>query len=436
MIPSASTEYSDSIVKYHQYKHELGITNTEAKSHPDTQEVFFELIGVVEEYPELILAYTGVQRCRGNNRREAIENVREIEDTILDLSLDVGIISSLEHSKRSMSLDDNGIKDISKQFVKLFKDIIPPELLPKKPAKRKRIKNNQIASSIEAVDEDMDVVLIDGNKLIFNNIEDVDPTDTQTELPTPTNGIKNPFDYNTDSAANSLAVQVRNLDTAEKALAGYIVFGRLTAGINLTVYSLQRVMRTLVGTDEMLTVRGATKRFEMCNDFILGKHGKGTTIARSSNRDQILSDIGPSFSHPQAACSTGRNDNDIAARLEWWFPGRGESTSLQKIKCFGCSAIDACLEFSIAHPQKFGIWGGASERERRALRGTMKKSGRASFESRVVTYRKRSAERLMSFIEVHADEEDKPDLEFNLLRFLDPDYRYKFDTLDKFVTTE
>ena len=36
--------------------------------------------------------------------------------------------------------------------------------------------------------------------------------------------------------------------------------------------------------------------------------------------------------------------------------------------CRGCVVREDCLEFAIANSEKFGIWGGMSERERRRVR--------------------------------------------------------------------
>ncbi|MGH2602021.1 MAG: WhiB family transcriptional regulator, partial [Dehalococcoidia bacterium] len=36
--------------------------------------------------------------------------------------------------------------------------------------------------------------------------------------------------------------------------------------------------------------------------------------------------------------------------------------------CRGCVVRDQCLEYALSHSEKFGIWGGMSERERRRLR--------------------------------------------------------------------
>ena len=53
---------------------------------------------------------------------------------------------------------------------------------------------------------------------------------------------------------------------------------------------------------------------------------------------------------------------------EAFFPEKGGSTREAKRVCVGCSVRAECLEFALADDERFGIWGGLSERERRRLR--------------------------------------------------------------------
>ncbi|MFC5938266.1 WhiB family transcriptional regulator [Corynebacterium choanae] len=50
---------------------------------------------------------------------------------------------------------------------------------------------------------------------------------------------------------------------------------------------------------------------------------------------------------------------------EAFFPEKGGSTRDAKRICQKCSVRDECLEYALATEQRFGIWGGRSERERR-----------------------------------------------------------------------
>ena len=50
---------------------------------------------------------------------------------------------------------------------------------------------------------------------------------------------------------------------------------------------------------------------------------------------------------------------------EAFFPEKGGSTREAKRICSGCEVRAECLEYALAHDERFGIWGGLSERERR-----------------------------------------------------------------------
>ena len=53
---------------------------------------------------------------------------------------------------------------------------------------------------------------------------------------------------------------------------------------------------------------------------------------------------------------------------EAFFPEKGGSTREAKKVCIGCEVRAECLEYALANDERFGIWGGLSERERRKLK--------------------------------------------------------------------
>jgi WhiB family transcriptional regulator, redox-sensing transcriptional regulator len=53
---------------------------------------------------------------------------------------------------------------------------------------------------------------------------------------------------------------------------------------------------------------------------------------------------------------------------ETFFPERGTPTTPAKRICRACPVQDACLEYALVHDERFGVWGGTSPIERRALR--------------------------------------------------------------------
>jgi WhiB family transcriptional regulator, redox-sensing transcriptional regulator len=74
-------------------------------------------------------------------------------------------------------------------------------------------------------------------------------------------------------------------------------------------------------------------------------------------------------------------DGDDDAEMSWqerslcaqtdpeaFFPEKGGSTREAKKVCVGCEVRAECLEYALANDERFGIWGGLSERERRKLK--------------------------------------------------------------------
>ncbi|MFI7481083.1 WhiB family transcriptional regulator [Kocuria sp. M1R5S2] len=53
---------------------------------------------------------------------------------------------------------------------------------------------------------------------------------------------------------------------------------------------------------------------------------------------------------------------------EAFFPEKGGSTRDAKRVCEACPVQAECLDYAMSKDEKFGIWGGLSERERRRLR--------------------------------------------------------------------
>ena len=53
---------------------------------------------------------------------------------------------------------------------------------------------------------------------------------------------------------------------------------------------------------------------------------------------------------------------------EAFFPEKGGSTREAKKVCVSCEVRTECLEYALENDERFGIWGGLSERERRKLK--------------------------------------------------------------------
>ncbi len=64
--------------------------------------------------------------------------------------------------------------------------------------------------------------------------------------------------------------------------------------------------------------------------------------------------------HEQALCAQ--------TDPEAFFPEKGGSTREAKRVCGSCDVKMECLEYALSNDERFGIWGGLSERERRRLK--------------------------------------------------------------------
>jgi WhiB family transcriptional regulator, redox-sensing transcriptional regulator len=58
----------------------------------------------------------------------------------------------------------------------------------------------------------------------------------------------------------------------------------------------------------------------------------------------------------------------VGADPDLFFPERGEDSRTAKEICYRCPVRQKCLEYAMKHGEKYGIWGGKSERERRQIR--------------------------------------------------------------------
>jgi WhiB family redox-sensing transcriptional regulator len=58
----------------------------------------------------------------------------------------------------------------------------------------------------------------------------------------------------------------------------------------------------------------------------------------------------------------------LYAEPETFFPEKGGSTKEAKRICAECEVRAECLAYALTNDERFGIWGGLSDRERRKLK--------------------------------------------------------------------
>jgi WhiB family transcriptional regulator, redox-sensing transcriptional regulator len=107
-------------------------------------------------------------------------------------------------------------------------------------------------------------------------------------------------------------------------------------------------------------------------------------ISRSSGGHTVTDDP---FGNPYASPDPGADYTDAvildlaSEPMEWqeralcaqtdpeaFFPEKGGSTREAKRVCLSCEVRVECLEYALENDERFGIWGGLSERERRRLK--------------------------------------------------------------------
>ena len=57
-----------------------------------------------------------------------------------------------------------------------------------------------------------------------------------------------------------------------------------------------------------------------------------------------------------------------------FYPDDEEDAEIAKQVCRECGVRSACLEFALARGEKIGVWGGATERERRRIQRQRRRS--------------------------------------------------------------
>src|SRR5690625_1754410 len=113
----------------------------------------------------------------------------------------------------------------------------------------------------------------------------------------------------------------------------------------------------------------------------------GTSVDRvqvASHRHEPTGSVSPAMvARPELALIGGLDGTDLGPvdEEDWqeralfaqtdpeaFFPEKGGSAREAKRICQSCEVRQQCLEYALANDERFGIWGGLSERERRRLK--------------------------------------------------------------------
>jgi WhiB family redox-sensing transcriptional regulator len=85
---------------------------------------------------------------------------------------------------------------------------------------------------------------------------------------------------------------------------------------------------------------------------------------------EVIVPLDQVFISPDEVDELDWQDRALCAQTdpEAFFPEKGGSTREAKRVCRSCEVRAECLEYALEHDERFGIWGGMSERERRRLK--------------------------------------------------------------------
>jgi WhiB family redox-sensing transcriptional regulator len=96
----------------------------------------------------------------------------------------------------------------------------------------------------------------------------------------------------------------------------------------------------------------------------------GRTERRTERRTDLGIELGLEAGGGSALDQAGWQERALCAQTdpEAFFPEKGGSTREAKRVCLSCEVRVECLEFALENDERFGIWGGLSERERRRVK--------------------------------------------------------------------
>lgn len=94
------------------------------------------------------------------------------------------------------------------------------------------------------------------------------------------------------------------------------------------------------------------------------------TIQKSSTRHVLAPLSLPVTIRASNSKSEDWRDDALCAQVDpdLWFPEAGQTGAQARKLCRSCEVREECLEYALEHDERYGIWGGLSERARYKLK--------------------------------------------------------------------
>lgn len=140
---------------------------------------------------------------------------------------------------------------------------------------------------------------------------------------------------------------------------------------------VRSALKLVLRSDQYVGNQNASQRFEYVASFLSGALGCTVELRAHGGDDEVVDEDSMQLHNDelmrvirQDALCRGVHDGRF-------FPERGQSTRPAKDICNDCDVREDCLEYALITKQKFGIWGGLAERERRRLRKARRAAARS-----------------------------------------------------------
>lgn len=128
------------------------------------------------------------------------------------------------------------------------------------------------------------------------------------------------------------------------------------------------------------------ERVRQSTDYARARRQLGQTGAKRmvrvevSRREPEVPEIGEEIARIPAKddMEWRRYANCLTADPEAFFPEKGQNAREAKKTCASCLVQSQCLDYALHNDEKYGIWGGMTEKERAAMRARRRRMGQSS----------------------------------------------------------
>ncbi len=132
--------------------------------------------------------------------------------------------------------------------------------------------------------------------------------------------------------------------------------------------SLRKALQSLAETEELLSSEEALRRYAQANQFYVKLAYKAENDNGNGDAHSQIGDIPwRAFEIEFSTETWALKANCLGQDPEIFYPEKGGSSRGAKRICNVCPVMEPCLEYALRRQERYGVWGGKSERERRKV---------------------------------------------------------------------